>query len=612
MAIAADVGALPPPRSDHERELGFLYEIIHAVNSSLELDRVLAAIVRLVNDAIVAHATYVFLVDDGGRRLTLRAASPRYAHLCGRVTMETGEGIAGWVLENRQPVFIPENALSDPRIRYFPEFEEEKYQSLVSVPLIVGGGEVIGVIALHAEAPRVFSSDDAAFLIHTASLVAQAVQNARLYERTRRAMRDFEQLSRLGLAIARADTVDQLLLAAVEQGVNLLGAASLRVYLLEPTGDQLRLRAASDGGGDGPDIVSLPELGHELRRASGSASVTSLLASALWGSPNMLASLVAPLVAGDEVLGFVVARLPEGARARERERDVANFLASQTAVGLARLQLTDRLAERNLIKDLLDDLQGGEAGPGAITRLRRLGIDAAAAHAVVLCRPAGSPGTVAPADHERFAEATEAAETMLVRIAPGTLVDRRDEELRAIVPLGAEANEMLLRIESGLRGLAAPLTAGISSTCDQIGELRTGFAEAHQAALAVPVVGASTRALRFDALGLFKYLLRAPLPDRVRDRHTDALRRLRDHDRRRRSQLLATLEEFVRQRGNMAATAKALYVHPNTLRQRLRRIRDLTGLDARTDDWLMIEIACRLLELEEVYPPTARPDRSGQ
>ena len=53
---------------------------------------------------------------------------------------------------------------------------------------------------------------------------------------------------------------------------------------------------------------------------------------------------------------------------------------------------------------------------------------------------------------------------------------------------------------------------------------------------------------------------------------------------------------------NMAATAKALYVHPNTLRQRLRRIAEITGIDPRADDWLMLEIACKLLRLEEVYP----------
>jgi signal transduction protein with GAF and PtsI domain len=204
-ARAAAAAVAGGAAADRERELRVVYEIIHTVSSTLELSQVLAAIVRLVNDAVVAHATYIFLVEGDGR-LVLRAASPRYAHLCGRVSMAAGEGIAGWVLENRQPVFIPENVLADPRIRYFPEFEEEKYQSLVSVPLMLKGDRVIGVIALHAEAPRVFSHEDAAFLIHVGSLVAQAIDNARLYERTRRTLRELDQLMRLGSVIASAST----------------------------------------------------------------------------------------------------------------------------------------------------------------------------------------------------------------------------------------------------------------------------------------------------------------------------------------------------------------------------------------------------------------------
>ena len=97
------------PHTDHgapvERgradELAVLYEIIHTVTSTLDLEAVLAAIVRLVNDAIVAHATYIFLAEEGGRRIVLRAASERYAHLCGRVSMGAGEGIAG--LGAREP-----------------------------------------------------------------------------------------------------------------------------------------------------------------------------------------------------------------------------------------------------------------------------------------------------------------------------------------------------------------------------------------------------------------------------------------------------------------------------------------------------------------------------
>lgn len=598
VALGTSVSAADGSSAAHEHELRVLYEIIHTVNSTLDLEQVLSGIVRLVNDAIVAHATYIFLSEDRGRRIVLRAASERYAHLSGRVSMAAGEGIAGWVLQNGQPVFIPEKALADPRIKYFPELEEEKYQSLVSVPLIAKGQRVIGVIALHAEAPRVFSPQDAAFLLHVASLVAYAIENARLYERTRRSLRELEQLSQLGAHIARAESVDDLLSVTVEQALGLLGAESLRVYLLEPSGDRLRMRAASPGAPDGPDIVSLPELSGELQRTQASGgTLTSVLAGTLWGAATMRSALVAPLVAGDEVMGFLVARLADDRRASEHARDLANSIASQTALGLKRLQLVERLAERNLIKDLFDALASGRNTTAIAAQARRLGIDAGGPVVVAWALPA--PGAEASAG---FLTAAEVFEAAALRDIPGALVDRSEDVLRLLAP--ALAGESLLeRIEAIAAELPAALAVGISNVCSGPDACAAGFAEAQQAARALPVLRAGASHLRYDELGVYKYLLRVPAGERVRDKHADALRVLAEHDGRRNAQLLQTLEEFLRQRGHVGATAQALYVHPNTLRQRLRRIEELTGLDARDADWLLLEVALKLQRLEEVYPP---------
>ena len=102
-ALGTAVSAADGSSAAQEHEFRVLYEIIHTVNSTLDLEQVLGAIVRLVNDAIVAHATYIFLSEDRGRRIVLRAASEHYAHLSGRVSMAAGEGIAGWVLQNGSP-----------------------------------------------------------------------------------------------------------------------------------------------------------------------------------------------------------------------------------------------------------------------------------------------------------------------------------------------------------------------------------------------------------------------------------------------------------------------------------------------------------------------------
>ena len=92
----------------------------------------------------------------------------------------------------------------------------------------------------------------------------------------------------------------------------------------------------------------------------------------------------------------------------------------------------------------------------------------------------------------------------------------------------------------------------------------------------------------------------------VRDPHRDAVSRLVAYDEERSSALLETLEEFLHHRGNISATSEALHVHQNTLRQRLRRIMQLSGLDLRKDDWLMVELAVKMVRLQQAIDgPTA-------
>lgn len=54
---------------------------------------------------------------------------------------------------------------------------------------------------------------------------------------------------------------------------------------------------------------------------------------------------------------------------------------------------------------------------------------------------------------------------------------------------------------------------------------------------------------------------------------------LLDYDRQRSSDLVRTLFHYLDQGGRYEATANALIVHRNTLKYRLQRIRQITGLD---------------------------------
>jgi GAF domain-containing protein len=571
-----------------------LYEIIRTVSSSVDLEQVLEAIVGLVTEETRAHATLVFIVDEPDGRLVLRAVSDdRYRDQIGTAALGRGEGLAGWVAQHREPVFLAENALSDPRVRYFPEFEEEKYQSIVSVPLIAPDDEVIGVIALHAEAPRVFTPEDAAFVTHSASLVASAIVNARLYESARRRVRELEGLSRLAAHVSSSTSLDELLPVAAAQALPLLRADSAHVYLLD-RGDRLERHASAPEVGGAPTTVTVGELA-EARRGAG-RSVQATLGAALWGGDAEPDALLAPMLADGEVLGALVAYAADGRAFSADERDLAASIATQVGVGIKKIRLIEGLEERNLIKDFFADLAAGRFADGLSSRARRLGCDFAQPRLAVVAVGWRE------ADEEDRGRALERFRTALGRSVPGALIDQREEEAVALVPApGGDEGGVLRRLERilGEGPGRLPLVIGVSSPCVGAEALATGLQEAREAALAAPVIADRPAVIPYDGLGPYKYLLRVPLDGDARDRQRQALKRLVDYDRQRQAQLMRTLEEFLRQRGSISATAQALYVHPNTLRQRLRRIEDITGIDIKADDWLMIEIALKLLRLEE-------------
>ena len=88
-----------------------------------------------------------------------------------------------------------------------------------------------------------------------------------------------------------------------------------------------------------------------------------------------------PLVAGDELVGLLVA---DGSRAV----DLARAVGSQTAVGIKKIQLIERLTEKNLIKDFFEELAGGRASGDLEGRAARLGCNLDAWHVVLAARPA--------------------------------------------------------------------------------------------------------------------------------------------------------------------------------------------------------------------------------
>jgi sugar diacid utilization regulator len=533
----------------------FLQEIVSTVASSIELAEVLPAVVRLVSDASGVHGCFVYLVEDD--RLVMRAASRPYERQVGRVAFERGESLAWWAAEHGEAAFIRENALADPRVKFVPELEEERYQSLLAVPIVGRSGDAIGAITAHTEAPREFTDDEVDFIVTSASLVGSAIENARQYEETRARVADLEQLTELAEAIARAEALDELLHTVATAARPLLAARACHVYLLDAAREELDLQASDPEPGNARQTLRLAELGPELARG---------------GRGSRLAI---PLVAAGELIGLLVA---EGSTRVELGRAVA----SQVAVGVKKVQVIEQLTEKNLIKDFFEELAGGRLRGDLEGRAARLGCDLDQPHVVLIAEPW-----------------SEAFSRTLRSSAPGSLFDHREDSLRALVTLTSTSSDSFLeRLRRAHAELEEKVSVGVSSVCRGEASYADGFAEARQALVGTVVISGTPSVLAYDDLGAYKYLLRIAVDGGIRDATVDAVAKIADYDTQRGAQLLATLEEFLRRHGSISATSEALYVHTNTLRQRLRRIGELSGLDLRRDDWLAIEIAVKMVRLK--------------
>ena len=566
------------------RENETLYAVIKTVSSSLALERVLGGIVDIATAATGSHASFIYFLE--GERLVLRAASPRYSELVGKVELGIDEGLTGWVARNKTAEFIRERALEDPRMKFVPELDEERFQSMVAVPILARDGDVIGVVVLHTEAPREFEADVLNFLVHTASLVAGAIENAQLYEGERRRVDALTTLTQLSQSLA-AVTLREDLYDAVTRGARqLLGADACQIWRLDAEADELVLAGADppDDSAAQPGRAAL--LLDLMRREHRHAGVVA---------PDDDGLLLAPLVAGQEQLG-ILSCVVRGRSFGDADAELLRAVANQTAVGLKKAELIERLTAENIVTHMFDALAAG-AVQTAESKAADARCDLNRPHVFIHAerapdRPDGLP----------WPELAARVQARLQRLYPRAFFDARHDALRGLAPLPTDEPSTADALWRACDELAREegLEIGLSDVDRGAASARRRMREAADAASIGRSLAADGGAVSYEQLGAYRYLVHLELDETPHDRYGQAVEDLIEYDTRRNAQLVETLERFLGARCSVAESARNLYIHPNTVRQRLERIERITGLDLRAEDLLSLELALKVARLHRV------------
>lgn len=157
-----------------------LRAIIAVLTSGSELSELLRGVADVIVSASRTDACFVHLLDAAQDRLVLSGASPGFEDAIGTVTLAVGEGVAGWVAAYGRPAVITDNKRADPRYVYLPVLRGEEFTSMASVPMRTRLGRLVGVLNVHSRERRDFTASDVDLLTAVGSLMAGAVDNARL------------------------------------------------------------------------------------------------------------------------------------------------------------------------------------------------------------------------------------------------------------------------------------------------------------------------------------------------------------------------------------------------------------------------------------------------
>jgi DNA-binding PucR family transcriptional regulator len=120
---------------------------------------------------------------------------------------------------------------------------------------------------------------------------------------------------------------------------------------------------------------------------------------------------------------------------------------------------------------------------------------------------------------------------------------------------------------------------GVGERCDQIADFPRSYDQARLAMRLLATAEWDDRAVRFDDLGVYRLLIGNESLGEVERFVQQWIGTLLAYDQQRSADLARTLSHYLERGGNYEATAKALIVHRNTLKYRLQRIRQITGLD---------------------------------
>src|SRR6202041_2207867 len=218
-------------------DLSYLVRMADALNTTLDLETLLIRTSELVRAVIQYRIFAIFLLNDRTHDLRMRFQIGHTSETQ-RTRVPLGRGVVGQGALTRQSILLNDVSNSEIYVAANPEVSSE-----LAVPLIAKN-RLIGVMDIESEQAGYFRPEHLHLLTLTASRIAQAIENARLYARVSRQAQTLTVLNEISAELTSILELDPLLARIGQLLRRLIDYQMFSIMLLDDKGETLITRYA--------------------------------------------------------------------------------------------------------------------------------------------------------------------------------------------------------------------------------------------------------------------------------------------------------------------------------------------------------------------------------
>jgi len=338
------------------KQLATLARLTETLTATLAIEDILSRVVHSAVELFGSSVAGLWLVDEDGQSLTLRAHAGAHAPLTGSMRFRVGEGLMGGIVASRSPMIVQDLRV-DPRVKNVESVHAESAIAFAGVPLVLGD-RVLGALSIALRETRRFAEEELSLLHSLANHAAIGIENARLFGEAARQADRMRAVAELGRTLVSSLDVNDILETVATRARDTLEVSHVGICLQAPESGELRFVW-------GPELAPGFIQAHALELGEGVAGRVVSEGRPVWTSSILddplihlrpetreriegigtRAVLGLPL-AREHPFGALIVHREAGHRFTEPEIDYLSVFASQVAEALDNARLYAALDDR--------------------------------------------------------------------------------------------------------------------------------------------------------------------------------------------------------------------------------------------------------------------------